>query len=720
PAPSPINAISRSIKPRQPLRLSTVSTSRKMATKDPIVFTAPGLGPDMSIEVFKQIFHVNSLVLKVHSEYFRTYLNSPDKAPASSISGTFRYNWVTLVDEDANGWSLTAKENFMFSQIKTSPENQPFAGTSQDQVDAFHIILSALHSEPVEITTAHQLCLIAELADFYRVLPLMSNALNGVFFGNPELAMSIPTHCVILLEAAYKLRNNVLFRECFIHVMGPWTHPRFKLLQEKKLRDLAAVTHANTTAQITATQHQFLIMTSTRLPLSRNKRHSGHQFGKAILAPLVDIQDMVVVDKELIVPAYYRKLHNLEGKPYELIHKLKVLLDPFLRNLLVLDRSGVGAGEGPYEDSFLCFELPTKSYHGMSSRELGSMNISSVCNGGETWERAESPYVNECSIGKTLLFVNYGSHVHLEVFFQDFYVHSSVLKKHSAFFRAFLDSPDKGLSGTSKNTKYKYDWISHVDKDGTWALICSTKLKANEEQFDFWGDQIAEIKSFHILLNSFYGNHLRIQSISMLNHIIALADYYRALPQFSAAFTEALGTGTCGRILDGMVENCAELLEIAARLRCAPLFRDCFILCTGPCNKARGMEIKSGPLRRLARAEFRKIMGHVKSQYELAEIARISNAQRSATILQRPTTNPQKFTTRGIRRFAPGRNRAAALFLSTHDGLRYSEESIRHVMWLGRNNLVLVPKKVHFLRNHFLCTEISDEDLPWDVEEKEW
>ena len=178
-----------------------------------------------------------------------------------------------------------------------------------------------------------------------------------------------------------------------------------------------------------------------------------------------------------------------------------------------------------------------------------------------------------------------------------------------------------------------------------------------------------------------------------------------------------------------MVANCAELLEIAARLRCAPLFRDCFILCMGPCNKPRLMEIKSGPLRRLAGAEFKIIMGHMKSDFELAEKFRITNAQRSATILQRPTTNPQTsttnpqtITTREIRRFAPEMHRASALFLFTH-GLRYPEEiqeRLRHIKWLGRNNLILVPEKVHFLRNHFLCTEISDEDLPWDVEEKEW
>jgi len=39
---------------------------------------------------------------------------------------------------------------------------------------------------------------------------------------------------------------------------------------------------------------------------------------------------------------------------------------------------------------------------------------------------------------------------------------------------------------------------------------------------------------------------------------------------------------------------------------------------------------------------------------------------------------------------------------------------------LSANRLALVPEKIHHLRNHFLCTEISDADLPWDINEKDW
>jgi len=63
----------------------------------------------------------------------------------------------------------------------------------------------------------------------------------------------------------------------------------------------------------------------------------------------------------------------------------------------------------------------------------------------------------------------------LVVFDQGFHVHSTVLKLHSAFFRKFLDSPDKVNATTTKN--FKYYWVTKVDEDGDWQLIT---LRASE------------------------------------------------------------------------------------------------------------------------------------------------------------------------------------------------------------------------------------------------
>jgi hypothetical protein len=74
-------------------------------TIDPIIFASPGLKPDVRLLVFKQEFHVHSVILKLHSNYFRKFLDSPDKKKAS-VSALFRYVYVSVVDEDDHLWAL--------------------------------------------------------------------------------------------------------------------------------------------------------------------------------------------------------------------------------------------------------------------------------------------------------------------------------------------------------------------------------------------------------------------------------------------------------------------------------------------------------------------------------------------------------------------------------------------------------------------------------------
>jgi len=80
--------------------------------KSPIVFSTPGLPPDISLKVFDQEFHAHSALLKIHSIFFRKFLDSAEKddrtsAAASSASALtkFRYKWVTSIDVDGD-WHL--------------------------------------------------------------------------------------------------------------------------------------------------------------------------------------------------------------------------------------------------------------------------------------------------------------------------------------------------------------------------------------------------------------------------------------------------------------------------------------------------------------------------------------------------------------------------------------------------------------------------------------
>lgn len=84
----------------------------------PIVFACVGQKPDIRLVVFDQEFHAHSTLLKLHSAFFRKFLDSTDKAvivndatattgdsvstaPDTSLNGsaTFKYKWTTKVDE---------------------------------------------------------------------------------------------------------------------------------------------------------------------------------------------------------------------------------------------------------------------------------------------------------------------------------------------------------------------------------------------------------------------------------------------------------------------------------------------------------------------------------------------------------------------------------------------------------------------------------------------
>lgn len=93
--------------------------------------------------------------------------------------------------------------------------------------------------------------------------------------------------------------------------------------------------------------------------------------------------------------------------------------------------------------------------------------------------------------------------VRLKVFNTEFHVHSTILKLYSAFFRKFLDSPDKAqvtaepanLSISTRMpiapTRFKYEWVTKMDDDISeeeqttndaigWYLVAITVAAAHE------------------------------------------------------------------------------------------------------------------------------------------------------------------------------------------------------------------------------------------------
>jgi hypothetical protein len=73
----------------------------------PIIFSSPDLKPDVRLKVFNQEFHVHSVILRLHSAYFRRFLDSPEKPDkALTVGGIFKYDYISIIDEDGGDWGL--------------------------------------------------------------------------------------------------------------------------------------------------------------------------------------------------------------------------------------------------------------------------------------------------------------------------------------------------------------------------------------------------------------------------------------------------------------------------------------------------------------------------------------------------------------------------------------------------------------------------------------
>jgi hypothetical protein len=54
-------------------------------------------------------------------------------------------------------------------------------------------------------------------------------------------------------------------------------------------------------------------------------------------------------------------------------------------------------------------------------------------------------------------------------------VHSVLLKMYSAFFRKFLDSPDKEQTTNGVTGAFQYEWVTKVDEDGDWHFVSASE-----------------------------------------------------------------------------------------------------------------------------------------------------------------------------------------------------------------------------------------------------
>jgi hypothetical protein len=114
--------------PAKRMKSSATSESGSNSDSDeecaalPVIFKAPGFPSDLRLQVFETMFHVHSVILKLHSEFFFKFLDSPEKMiPGVLIAPGFKYEWVTKVDEDGEGWGLVDARSIEVSRLYDFP-----------------------------------------------------------------------------------------------------------------------------------------------------------------------------------------------------------------------------------------------------------------------------------------------------------------------------------------------------------------------------------------------------------------------------------------------------------------------------------------------------------------------------------------------------------------------------------------------------------------------
>ncbi|TVY21117.1 hypothetical protein LARI1_G001972 [Lachnellula arida] len=229
-------------------------------------FSSPVQAPDIRLNVLGiNEFHTHSFLLKHHSAFFRTFLDSPDKQHgdklrnpeeitdverrAGKVTG-FRYEWVTQIDTDGKGWHLVAASN-----VQSGPPS-PYNLTQRlFQAELFHKLLCAIYNRPFDIFALTQLISLVEMADYYRMLPALSSTLDGVLHRSAKnIAREFDGEALQVLPAAAKVRNELLFRETLIFLLGPYDNPRYTKLDDPKLLKIAELAHTKLWAKIGRTQ----------------------------------------------------------------------------------------------------------------------------------------------------------------------------------------------------------------------------------------------------------------------------------------------------------------------------------------------------------------------------------------------------------------------------------------------------------------------------------
>ncbi|KAJ8065886.1 hypothetical protein OCU04_004987 [Sclerotinia nivalis] len=289
-------------------------------------------------------------------------------------------------------------------------------------------------------------------------------------------------------------------------------------------------------------------------------------------------------------------------------------------------------------------------------------------------------------------------------------VHSIILKLYSAFFRKFLDSPDKKPAAAS--AKFQYEWVSKIEEDGEWHVVEKSNAKPNDHVLLKGTSWDSEVLLFMEMLNALYRIPYKIW-VDRLNKVTKMADYYRCLPAVShnllACFSQTNN-------YDYIVDYSVPLLEIAYKLRQPLLFKDCLIYVAGHmppgateppyfCKKVLSdvvMKARNEVNRRVVQCQ-REIMVSAPNEERSKLLGQCweSGSEEAGGELSLP---------RYFRLLVNHDNKFAMILRDVLQcELHLPCELDQEAGGSDSGNM-----------NQFYCARLSDEDLPWDPTETDW
>jgi hypothetical protein len=218
-----------------------------------------------------------------------------------------------------------------------------FKGDMFREEKAFQNLLCAIFGREYSVTDAAELNAMTTQALGYGALPILSKSISRTFSNSPGLISSIGKDPCSLLVSASKLRHKVLFRECFIHVLGPWSRPRHHQLSEPALRHLAATKTESLNSWVLGAYEGIVGLAS------------GVISDPTLARQFLDLAPYCVFGNEILFPKFLRLCYEYIENNY----KDGPIYPPFSRllaNKLALNEDAV-AGAGDFADFFLCCEL---------------------------------------------------------------------------------------------------------------------------------------------------------------------------------------------------------------------------------------------------------------------------------------------------------------------------------------------------------------------------